>query len=730
MRRLLNSGVSMLALLAASAAIGSLPAHAQTTGEASAAPSADVNQEALLSADEVVYDNAAQRVEASGNVEIMQGQRILKADRVVYDISADTVKAFGNIVLLEPSGDVLFADNMELKNELKTGAIRDLKILFTDNSRLAAHDAVREDENRTVMTKAVFTSCEACRENPDRPPIWQAKAEKVIHDRVDKTITYRNAFLEFFGVPVIYTPYFSHPDPSVDRQSGFLAPTAFSSSTLGYAAQIPYYYVISDDKDMTITPTITTKQNIQMATEYRQAFESGDFEIDGSLTYVDKVDRNNDTTGGQEFQGHIRSEGNFRIDDAWDWGFNVFRTTHDTYLRKYDISSENTLTSFAYLQGQRGRNLSRLSAYSFQGLTEADVSGETPIVPAWWNYSYVGEPNDFGGRFSVDADALAIFRTSGQDTNRMSLQGGYYIPYTTSNGQVISFNSSMRGDLYYARDILSNPADPSSATNQDNFYGRVVPSASVKWRYPFVRQAGSIRQTVEPIVEAVWSDVYGDEDTPNEDSLSFEFDDTNLFGSNRYAGIDLVEEGGRINYGVNFGLYGASGGYTSLLLGQTYHLDDNTGFQNGTGLEDKFSDYVARVEIRPTDNLQFVNRVRLDHDTLKLARNEVTLKLGDMDNFFDLGYVFLQNDINGLTGSKREEIYVAGKVKIAEYWSTYGSYRRDLVDAGNSIEGRIGIEYLDECFGFALEARRTFTRDRDVEPETRFSVKIRLLPFN
>ncbi len=139
---------------------------------------------------------------------------------------------------------------------------------------------------------------------------------------------------------------------------------------------------------------------------------------------------------------------------------------------------------------------------------------------------------------------------------------------------------------------------------------------------------------------------------------------------------------------------------------------------------------MARVEIRPTDNLQFVNRVRLDHDTLKLARNEVTLKLGDMDNFFDLGYVFLQNDINGLTGSKREEIYVAGKVKIAEYWSTYGSYRRDLVDAGNSIEGRIGIEYLDECFGFALEARRTFTRDRDVEPETRFSVKIRLLPFN
>ncbi len=722
MRTLIGPGIGVVMLLLASASMGH--AAEQKSGEL------DLSKEALLSADEVTYNNAEQRVEASGNVEIVQGDRILKADRIIYDISADTVRAEGNIALLEPSGDVLFADQMELENELKTGAIRDLKILFTDNSRLAAHDAVRETEDRTVMTKAVFTSCEPCREDPSRAPIWQAKAEKVIHDRVDKTITYQNAFLEFFGVPVLYTPYFSHPDPTVDRESGFLAPTVFSSSTIGYGVKIPYYYVISEDKDMTITPTITTKEGVQMAAEYRQAVESGDFQFDGSLTYVDKVDRNNVDTGGKEFQGHIRGDGEFQIDDAWTWGYDIFRTTHDTYLKKYDISSADTLTSTVYLAGQRGRNYSLLSAYSFQGLTEADVSGETPIVPAWWNYSYVGEPNSFGGRFSADADTLAVFRTDGQDTNRLSLQGGYHIPYTTSNGQVITFESSLRGDLYYARDILADPADPSSATTQDNFYGRIVPSAALKWRYPFVRQSGSIRQVVEPIAEAVWSDVLGDDDTPNEDSLSFEFDDTNLFGSNRYAGLDEVEEGGRLNYGINVGVYGASGGYTTLLLGQTYHFSEDTGFQAGTGLEDQFSDYVARLEIRPADYLQFINRVRLDHDALFLARNEVTMKLGTTENWFDLGYVYLRDDINGLTQSKREEIYVAGKVKLAEFWSAYGSYRRNLDDGGRSIEGRLGVEYLDECFGFALEARKSFTRDRDVEPETRFSVKIRLLPFN
>src|SRR5690606_16772367 len=126
---------------------------------------------------------------------------------------------------------------------------------------------------------------------------------------------------------------------------------------------------------------------------------------------------------------------------------------------------------------------------------------------------------------------------------------------------------------------------------------------------------------------------------------------------------------------------------------------------------------------------QFVNRVRLDHDTLQLARNEVTARIGTPDNWFNLGYVYLKNDINGLTQSEREEIFVEGKLKFADHWSGYGSYRRNLAGKGNSIEGLLGVEYLDECFGLALEAKRSFTYDRDIEPETRFSVKVRLLPF-
>ncbi|OUR76655.1 hypothetical protein A9Q83_13880 [Alphaproteobacteria bacterium 46_93_T64] len=704
-------------------------ASIQTVQAATSPSSLDLNAQSLFSADEIKYDKANEIVTASGNVEIVQGDRILKADNVIYSIREDKVNAVGNIVLLEPSGDVLFADKIELFNELKTGAIRDIRILFTDNSRLAAQSAVRVDENKTIMNKAVYSTCRLCETDRNAAPLWQVKSAKVEHDKQAKTISYEHAVLEFYGVPIIYTPYFSHPDPSVERDSGFLAPSAFDSSTLGYGITVPYYYAISDDKDMTISPTITTKEGVQIATEYRQAFETGALSLDGSLTYVDERTTTNVKTGEKEFQGHIRGVGEFEFRKDWKWGFDFFATSTDTYLDKYDISGEDSLTSTAYVEGLRGRNFVKVSAIAFQGLKEEDDSGTTPFVPGWLEYSYVGEPDKFGSRFSIDVDGLTLVRSDGQDTNRLSASVGWHLPYTSPSGQVITLDTSLRGDAYYASDQLDDPFDPTSDTS-NNFTGRVIPSVSLKWSYPFVRQAGSVRQTIEPIVEAVWSEAFGSKNTPNEDSLSFEFDDTNLFGFNRYAGLDQVEEGARLNYGLNFGFYGENGGYTSLLLGQSLYENSKSDFADESGLDEQFSDYVARLEIQPTEMFKFTQRVRLGQDDLSFARNEIDLTFGSENNWFNLGYLNLKDDQAAAGIESHHEINFAGKLKLSEFWSSYGSYRRDLENNGSSIEGVFGFEYLDECFGFALEATKKFTRDRDVEPSTTIGFKIRLLPFN
>ncbi|MEP4191848.1 MAG: LPS assembly protein LptD, partial [Sneathiella sp.] len=337
----------------------------------------------LFSADEIQYDQKNEVVTASGNVEIVQGERVLKADKVTYDVRQDSVIASGNIVLLEPTGEVVFAEKVELASELKTGAIRNIRVLFTDNSRLAAQSAVRVDENNIIMNNAVYSTCRLCETDRNAAPLWQAKSSKVVHDKSAKTITYKHAVLEFYGVPVLYTPYFSHPDPTVKRKSGFLAPSFVNSSDLGYGVTTPYYYVISEDKDFTFTPTVTTKEGVHLAGEYRQAFKQGDLELDGSVTYVDAQDNNGNDTGDQEFLSHLRGKGRFKLDSTWSWGFDAFVTSDETYLDRYDISNDDTLTSTAYLEGLRGRNYTSLSAYAFQGLQQGDDQGEIPFVPAW-----------------------------------------------------------------------------------------------------------------------------------------------------------------------------------------------------------------------------------------------------------------------------------------------------------------------------------------------------------
>ena len=234
------------------------------------------NQPVLLNADELTYDETLGIVIASGDVELAQGDRLLLADRVTYNEKTSVVTATGNIRLLEPSGDVIFADYSELTNDLAQGFVQQVRVLLTDNSRVAGTEAERTDQGRYMrINRAVYSPCNLCESDPTRAPLWQLRANRVVHDKEEKEIVYRDARLEMFGIPVLYTPYFAHPDPSVDRKSGFLSPVFGYGGNLGTFGAVPYYWTIAPDKDLTLTPLFSTEDGVQMRAEWRQRFESG-----------------------------------------------------------------------------------------------------------------------------------------------------------------------------------------------------------------------------------------------------------------------------------------------------------------------------------------------------------------------------------------------------------------------------------------------------------------------
>ena len=208
----LRNGVRGGLLALGMAAAASIPATALAQGKGS-------NQPVLLNADELTYDETLGIVIASGDVELAQGDRLLLADRVTYNEKTSVVTATGNIRLLEPSGDVVFADYSELTNDLAQGFVSQVRVLLTDNSRVAGTEAERTDQGRYMrINRAVYSPCNLCESDPTRAP-WQLRANRVVHDKEEKEIIYRDARLEMFGIPVLYTPYFAHPDPSVDRRA-------------------------------------------------------------------------------------------------------------------------------------------------------------------------------------------------------------------------------------------------------------------------------------------------------------------------------------------------------------------------------------------------------------------------------------------------------------------------------------------------------------------------------
>lgn len=673
---------------------------------------------ALISADEVTYDENLEVVTASGNVEISQGDRVLLADTISYNLRSEVVIASGNISLLEPSGEILFANYVELTGDLREGFVRDIRILLTDRSRMAASDATRLEGNKTVMRNAVFSPCELCREDPTRAPLWQIKASKVIHDQEDKTISYQHARMEFFGIPIAYTPYFEHPDPTVKRKSGFLAPTAGSSDTLGFTAQIPYFWAIGPDKDLTFEPIFTTEQSVVIAGEYRHLLPDGRLEIAGSGTIAER-----ETDSGEikddELRGHIDAEGRFDINDTWRWGFDVNRSTDDTYLRLYNFDGSRTLTSAAFVEGFRGRNYLAVNNFLYQGLRTDDDNAEAPIILPMLDYNFVSEPGVAGGIYRLDANALVLSRFEGRESRRISFKGAWELPYTSPLGDQYKFSANLQADGYWVEgfdDSQPDEVDPQTSTGNE-ITGRVFPQLALQWNYPWVSHQEGFSQVIEPIAQAVVSpNDFNPSEIPNEDSQDFEFDDTNFFSLNRFPGRDLVDSGTRFDYGLDWTLLTDDFGQSNIFVGQSYQIDPNDEFGRDSGLDDNFSDYVGRVRIQPIDYLDLVYRFRIDKDDFSTSRNELDARLGPPALNFEVNYIDLTEESDEFDLERREELLVRLNSRLSEYWSVFVSHRRDL-ELEQSLVTQAGLLYQDECFLIEAIARRSFFEDREIEPE-------------
>ena len=665
------------------------------------------NDPVTFTAEEVEFDQNSDVVTARGRVEAWQGDRVLRADLFTYNRTTGVATAEGNVVLIEPDGQALFADRAELQGGMRDAAIEGLRGLLTSNARLAAAGARRTDGRITDLSRVVYSSCDLCPEDPTRPPLWQLRARIASLHSDEQRVRYRDASVQFWGWPLLYTPYLSHASPDAPRASGFLSPSFGITRFLGGFAEIPYYWAIDGSSDLLITPTISTRQYGNLGLAYRRRFNTGTLALEGSVGYL--REGTEDTGVG----GHILSRAIFGLDENWRAGFGINRASSRDYMRAYRYGAPRVLTSNAFVEGFWGTEAyARLDARYYQGLSITDVTGQIPLVLPVGYAEYAFPRDSLGGYFSVDTQAYNIYRSAGTSTQRLGTRASYELPYTGVIGDVWTFRSeaNLLGGFVqdFVQDIERSPNPRPAGENGAFTHGNI--RAALDWRWPLVRSAGEWgNQLIEPRVQFVTGPRTGNQlRFPNEDSLDLEFTDANLFALNRWPGRDRQEGGSRVDAAFRAAWMFPNGGRVEGLAGRSYRLEDETAFPTGSGLERRASDWVGRVRVAPVPWFELTGRGRLDSQTSEPNFWDLTGTVSIGRSSFNVGYLRAP-PVPGLT-NQREEISAGAFLRLNNNWRV-GMFGRYDLREDRPVSANVVAAYEDECTIFEARFFRRFAED-------------------
>ncbi len=670
----------------------------------------DPNTPLVIQADQMSFDTTNEIARATGNAEAFYGDRALGADALQYNVLEGTVTATGAVILRNDDGTYLFADDVNLNTDLSNGTISQPKLLINGGAKLSAVEGERVDGRYTVLSKAVYSACDVCPADPE--PLWQIRADRIIHDEVARDIIYEDAVFDVKGLSVAYLPYFRHPDPTVQRRSGFLAPTFARDSTIGFSVKTPYFFNLAPNRDLTITPFVTNRDGLILEGEYRASTRTGQYLLWGALT-------NNDARGeGREWRGALRGQGVFDLQNEWYYGFDVDWASDDTFLRRYDYSDEDRTTSRLFVGRQTDQLFTETSLIYFQTF-RPDESGKTlPQALPEFRLQYRFLEDARYGIATVNASAVHLQREVGLDYNRASASVNWERQFVTDQGLLITPFADVRADTY----ILAN--DPQ---DRDDFQGRATGAIGIDVRMPFIAENSLGTHIIEPIVQVVAAPNSNDTlDIPNEDSLDIEFDETNLFSlESRFPGEDRFESGTRANIGVRYNFEAHSGLGFEAVYGRVARLRDNNEFSSATGLDERLSDHVGAFRLTLPPYFDITHRFRLDGDTNDISRNEVYAS-ADYGRFKGtLGYVYVEADPLAGFNDDREEIVATGALQVSENLTLYGGARRDLEDA-RFVFSQGGVRYENECCSIDFSVDRRFNDDRDADDGTNIGLEVRL----
>lgn len=673
-----------------------------------------------LLADFIDYDSNAKLLTAKGNVRIVSNDQVLTANEVVFNQATGRLSIPGGFTIINTDGTVVTGTDADISSDLSKTVIKGARILIAKQFQMAADRIEYKDKRFKVLDRVVASTCYVGKSNSGycklKPtPFWQIRSKRVIHDELERQLYFENARLEILGAPVFYAPYLRLPDPTVDRASGFLVPTFLSSGNIKLGTKVPYFIAIDDHSDATVTAFASTVGSLVFEGQYRRETTKGNYQLDGALLLIDGIDSN-------PFRSSLQGLGRFRLTADYDWGFELDVASDKTFRAQYgyedkdDLSAQDRLFSEVYLERNRQNNFLKASASIFQSLRTNEIDSEIPLVFPDIYYRDIQEEPLLGGKLGFTANSTTLLRGGDDRFTRIGVAADWQREWSLSNGILVGAQGVIDAEYYSLSDNYTGFADTTA--------NRFTPTFSADIRLPLAKTVGSATHVIEPIVQIVWNEDSIDS-TPNEDSVQVEFEESNLFSTNRFPGFDKQELGLRANVGVNYTRYDPSGWNLGATVGRVFRQKDLNQFSNATGLDGKNSDWVSAVTLSFPASFELTNRTLVDSD-FNISKNETSLNFIYKKLEAEATYIRLEDDVIAGASDQRSEATLKLIFTQDDNWSYLAEWRHDFV-TGTATEGEFGVIFANECIEIDLSLSLQFVASGNVSPSNELGLTISMV---
>ena len=689
--------------------------------------------------DKLIYDQNLNKLKVLKNVEIkILDDYTLKTELVNYDIVkkeivietiANIFDNLGNKItakqtIFSMKNKLLKINNTKMFDVLKNEYHFDtaivnfssqeiigdgIKIDFFNNAfgneqndpRLRGN-SIYSDKNETIVKKGVFTTC---KKQKDKCPPWQFKAAEIKHNKNKKTIYYKNAWLEIYDKPIVYFPKFFHPDPTVNRQSGFLIPTIKSSSSHGDSISVPYFQVISDNKDITFSPQFFGNNEALFQNEFRQENKNSSHISDFSLKKK---------SGGSKshFFSNTISNLNFTNFDSGELEVNVETTSNNTYLKSHNIKTEITnnsslLNSFLSIKANKEDLFLEARVESYEDLTREKSSDK---------YEYLFPSLELSKSFNNNLNLTSTAYNKNYDTNIFEKVFTNNLKYS-SNPKI-----SSKGIINKFSLLLKNVT--TEGDNSQKYESDLRSHNYSSFMYDISYPMKNSGNKYDNFITGKASFMYSPNKNRNVQNLDRRINIKNIYSQDRLGLSDSVEGGQSITLGGEYSLINKNN--KNLLkanIASVFRDKSDESLPTKSTINNKGSDFIGSLLFEPNDNLKLDYNFSLDNDFSSTNYN--LLKADFTVNKFVTSFEYLQE--NDEVGSQS---YFSNNMKLGLTSSSSLKYKTrrnrktDLTEYYNLI-----YEYKNDCLTAAIQYNKNYYSDKDLKPTEEIFLSISIVPF-